>query len=66
MKIIINGQPKDFDAPLNLYDVLEQEDVIGMMIAVAQNGSFVPKESYRETSVKEGDQIEIVAPMQGG
>ncbi len=66
MKVIINGQPKSFSAPLNLYDILEQEDMIGMMIAVAQNGVFVPKSAYGETAVQDGDDIEIVAPMQGG
>lgn len=66
MKIIINGEEKTLEAPLNLYDVLVQEDVIGMMIAVARNGEFVPKENYQSVSISEGDQIEIVAPMQGG
>ena len=56
----------DFEAPLNLYDVLEQEELIGMMIAVAQNGTFVPKSQYDTTLINEGDAIEIVAPMQGG
>ena len=66
MKVTINGQLKDFEAPLNLYDVLEQEEVIGMMIAVAQNGTFVPKSDYETTTISDGDAIEIVAPMQGG
>jgi len=66
MKITINGQPKSFEAPLNLYDVLEQEEVIGMMIAVAQNGTFVPKSAYETTIIENGDALEIVAPMQGG
>lgn len=66
MKITLNGQPKNFEAPLNLYDILEQEELIGMMIAVAQNGTFVPKAEYQTTPITEGDAIEIVAPMQGG
>lgn len=70
MKITINGQPKtfpeNFEAPLNLYDVLEQEDMIGMLIAIAQNGEFVPKDKYQTTPISDGDMIEIVAPMQGG
>ena len=66
LQVTINGQPKTFEAPLNLYDVLEQEEVIGMMIAVAQNGTFVPKSAYEKTDINEGDAIEIVAPMQGG
>ena len=70
MKVIINGQPKDFpadyEAPLNLYDVLAQEEVIGMMIAVAHNGNFIPKGDYAQIFIEDGDAIEIVAPMQGG
>ncbi len=66
MKITINGQLKSFEAPLNLYDVLEQEEVIGMMIAVARNGIFVPKGNYASVLLEDGDLIEIVAPMQGG
>ncbi len=66
MKIIINGQPKSFEAPLNLYDVLAQEEVIGMMIAVAHNGTVIPKDTYADTLLQNGDAIEIVAPMQGG
>jgi sulfur carrier protein len=66
VKITINGLPKSFEAPLNLYDVLEQEEVIGMMIAVARNGAFVPKDHYASILLEDGDLIEIVAPMQGG
>lgn len=66
MKIIINGQPKTFEAPLNLYDVLAQEDMIGMMIAVAKNAQVVPKAKWAETGLQDGDEIEILAPMQGG
>lgn len=66
MKITVNGQPKDFEAPLNLYDVLEQEEVIGMMIAVARNHAVVPKGDWTQVFLEDGDEIEIVAPMQGG
>lgn len=66
VKIAINGQPRTFEAPLNLYDVLAQEDMIGMMIAVARNSEVVPKDRWAETALQDGDEIEIVAPMQGG
>ncbi len=66
IKLMINGQPKDFSAPLNLYDVLEQEEVIGMMIAVARNNDVVPRGVWAQTFLDDGDLIEIVAPMQGG
>ena len=66
MNVTINGQPKSFEAPLNLYDVLEQEEVIGMMIAVARIGTFIPKGDYAQVFLEDGDALEIVAPMQGG
>lgn len=66
MRVIINGKERSFEAPLNLYDVLEQEEVIGMLLAVARNGAFVPRGQYASIMVEDGDQIEIVAPMQGG
>ncbi len=66
MKVTINGQPKNFEAPLNLYDVLAQEELIGMMIAVAHNGNVIPKGDYAQIFIEDGDAIEIVAPMQGG
>lgn len=66
LKVTINGQPKSFEAPLNLFDILEQEELIGMMIAVAQNGTFIPKAEYQTATITDGDALEIVAPMQGG
>ena len=66
MKIIINGQPKDFDAPPNLYGILENEGMSGMMVALAHNGAFIPKSDYGKITLKDDDEIEIVAPMQGG
>ncbi|MCF8496328.1 MAG: sulfur carrier protein ThiS [Alphaproteobacteria bacterium] len=66
MKVTVNGTVYKFGAPLNLYDVLEQQGFIEMMIAVARNGTFVPREGYRDIALQEGDEIEIVAPMQGG
>ncbi|MCD8497486.1 MAG: sulfur carrier protein ThiS [Alphaproteobacteria bacterium] len=66
MKVVINGTPKDFTAPLNLYDILEQEDMIEMMIAVARNNVVVPRDQWSDTPMEDGDSLEILGPMQGG
>jgi sulfur carrier protein len=34
--------------------------------AVAVNTTFVPIAKYDETIIKEGDKIDILAPVQGG
>ena len=66
MILIINGQKKNFAAPLDLQSCLEQEGYGDMLIAVAHNGIFVTKGDYGATPLNDGDEIEIVAPMQGG
>lgn len=66
MKLVVNGEEKEFEAPLNLFDVLEQQGVVEMLIAAAINGDFVPKESWKNTNIKAGDVIDVVSPMQGG
>ncbi len=66
MKITINGQKKTFTAPLDLSAALEQQGFDGMLVAVARNGTFVPRSQYANTNLNDGDEIEIVAPMQGG
>ncbi|MFM9941923.1 MAG: sulfur carrier protein ThiS [Hyphomicrobiaceae bacterium] len=35
-------------------------------VATALNGDFVPERARAQASLKAGDQIEIVAPRQGG
>jgi len=34
--------------------------------AVALNGDFVGKEDYQETSINQGDSIDVLFPIQGG
>ena len=66
MKITVNGTEKKFDEHTSIFDVIEQEGVVEMMIAVARNGEHVPKDKWEDTNLKLGDIIDIVSPMQGG
>lgn len=66
MKVTINGKAKTFAAPLDIQAALEQEGYRDMKVAVARNGDFVPRGNYAATVLQDGDDIEIVAPMQGG
>jgi sulfur carrier protein len=36
------------------------------VIATAVNGEFVPQAARAGTSVRDGDRIEVLSPMQGG
>lgn len=62
--IIVNGEKKN--TAKTIADVLKESGYDGKLVAVARNGSFVPRASYANTNLQDGDEIEIVAPMQGG
>jgi len=66
MKIILNGQEKPLNPKTSIADLLIQNGYDGKLVAVAINGTFLPKAKYSETSINDQDKIEIVAPMQGG
>lgn len=65
MKLMLNGAPLEV-ALETLADVLATQGFGDAKVATAVNGNFVPA-SLRTTHIlSEGDQIEVLAPMQGG
>ncbi len=65
MNLIVNAQPREVTAQ-TLADALNELGFTGPAIATALNGQFVPREARQTTSLKSGDQLEVLAPMQGG
>jgi len=65
MKIILNGNPHETDAA-TLDAVLAELDFADAVVATAVNGTFVSAAERAETRLADGDQVEILAPMQGG
>lgn len=66
MNITLNGQKTAINAGLDIHSLLEEQGYAGKMIAVARNGAFVPRGEFAAIKIEDGDEIEIVAPMQGG
>ena len=64
MKITLNGEPRQTSAA-TLADLLTEAG-FGPKVATARNGDFVAAGLRRTTPIHDGDQIEVVAPMQGG
>jgi sulfur carrier protein len=66
--IRINGQDEALTAPTTLAALLEEKavDVAQRGIAVAVNGSVVPRAAWPQTSLQPGDSVEIVRARQGG
>ena len=65
MKISINGAAKDVTS-INLAAVLQEAGYGDARVATAVNGNFVPVSQRELCPIEAGDQVEIVAPRQGG
>lgn len=66
MRITVNGESRMMDRETSIADVLNQMGYAQTSVAVALNGDFVPRSVYGNTQIRDGDTLEIVAPMQGG
>ena len=66
-KITINGEKRKIEAA-TVVDLLMTESInpTAKFVAVAINGSVVPRQSWSVTKVKTGDSVEIVQPAPGG
>jgi len=66
MKVSINGEIKEFDRDsLTIQELLEIIDY-GKGIAIALNETFILKTKYQDTTIKDGDRLDILSPVQGG
>jgi len=66
MQLTINGEDKSFEAPLTLAALLEQLGLKLDRVAVEYNKNIVPRPQWAETSLAEGDRLEIVQFVGGG
>lgn len=65
MRIIVNGDTREVAAPV-LAEVLAELGYAGAVVATAVNEAFVPAGARAQTTLADGDRLEILAPMQGG
>ncbi|SEO30034.1 sulfur carrier protein [Salinihabitans flavidus] len=65
MKIEVNGAPQEVAAGTVAGALAEMGWTTGR-VATALNGEFVPKSAREATMLREGDRLEVLAPMQGG
>ena len=66
MKLQINGEVRDFSSPLSLGSLVEQLGMKQDRVAVELNRNIVPREQWPETTLGEGDRLEIVHFVGGG
>ena len=66
IRISVNGEIKEIKENLNVTQLIEVLEYKIKGFAVAVNTTFVSISTYSETIIKEGDTIDILAPVQGG
>lgn len=66
MNLIINGDERTFSSPLTLARLVEELGMKPDRVAIELNRNLVPRQQWPETSLAEGDRLEIVHFVGGG
>jgi sulfur carrier protein len=68
MTVVVNGAERDVRAGTSVATLVEQvaAEPTGAGIAVAVNGEVIPRGSWEERTLEDGDAVEVVAAVQGG
>ena len=66
IKISVNGEIKEINTNLNVNELIDELGYTAKGFAVAVNTTFVAIDAYESTLINENDQIDILAPVQGG
>jgi sulfur carrier protein len=66
MNVIVNGTPVNHAEGATLSDVVDAVTTAAQGIAVALNGTVVPRSGWTKTVVSDADQVEVLTAVQGG
>jgi sulfur carrier protein len=66
MIIQVNGEFRELPDNLTVSGLLEELGYGEKRVAVERNGELVPKSLHPETTVNDGDRVEIVQAIGGG
>ena len=66
IKVSVNGEVKEINEDLNVNELINALGYRVKGFAVAINTTFVAISMYENTIINAGDNIDILAPVQGG
>ncbi|MCG7757204.1 MAG: sulfur carrier protein ThiS [Nitrosomonadaceae bacterium] len=66
IQLTINGQPQQFEAPINVAQLIDHLALHGKRIAIERNGEIVPRSQFPQQILVHGDQLEVVVAVGGG
>jgi sulfur carrier protein len=65
MRVIVNGEAREI-ASVRIDALLGELEYEGTHFAIALNFDVLPRSRWAETPLRNGDEIEIITPRQGG
>ena len=65
MRVIVNGEHREI-AAASVDALLGELEYEGTHFAIALNFDVLPRSQWAQTPLKNGDEIEIITPRQGG
>lgn len=66
IEVSVNGEHQELHEGLNVQEMIQELNYKTKGFAVAVNTTFVAISAYEKTIIKAGDNIDILAPVQGG
>jgi len=62
----INGDSRQFTQPISIAELIAEMGYAGKRIALERNGEIVPRSTFAEQMLADGDKLEIVVAVGGG
>ena len=66
MRLLLNGEERDIADITSIADLVSALGLDARKVAVERNLEIAPRSTYAETTLAEGDRIEIVTFIGGG
>ena len=66
MRVTINGESESVERDTSVADLLALRQLEPLQVAVEVNENVVPRRTFRETMIHDGDRIEVVTFVGGG
>ncbi len=66
ISVSINGTTRSFGQAISIAELIQEMGLGGKRIALERNGEIVPRGSYAQLMLANGDKLEVVAAVGGG
>ena len=64
--VCINGEPRQLSGNLTVAALIDEMGLSGKRIALERNGEIVPRSTFNNQQLSDGDKLEIVVAVGGG